>query len=58
MDFFGILITGRYHRDMKILKILAYNPKQLRFYCIFKKLQIADRGRAQPNTTFFKIISA
>ena len=34
--------SGRYHRDMKILKILAANSKRLRVYGIFKKLQIDD----------------
>ena len=29
---------------MKTLKILASNSKQFRFYGIFKKLQIDDRG--------------
>ena len=43
----------RYHRDMKILKILASNSKRLRVYGIFKKLQINDdkRGGGEaPNT--------
>ena len=35
-------ISGRYHRDMKILKILASNSKQFWVYGIFKKLQIDD----------------
>ena len=34
--------SGRYHRDMKILKILASNSKQFWVYGIFKKLQIDD----------------
>ena len=29
---------------MKILKILACNPKRFRFYVIFKKWQIDDVG--------------
>ena len=35
--FFEIFTSSRYHRDMKILKILASNPKRFRFYVIFKK---------------------
>ena len=42
MDFLEIFTSGRYHRDMKILKILASNSKQFRVYSIFKKLQIDD----------------
>ena len=42
MEFFEIFASGRYHRDMKILKILASNSKRLRVYGIFKKLQIDD----------------
>ena len=30
MDFLEIFTSGRYHRDMKILKILASNSKQLK----------------------------
>ena len=37
--------SGRYHRDMKILKILASNSKQFWVYGIFKKLQIDDDRR-------------
>ena len=40
MDFLEIFTSGRYHRDMKILKILASNAKQFRIYGILKKLQI------------------
>ena len=29
MDFLEIFTSGRYHRDMKILKILASNSKQI-----------------------------
>ena len=29
MDFLGVFTSGRYHRDMKILKILASNSKQI-----------------------------
>ena len=42
MDFLEIFSSGRYHRDMKILKILAPNSKRFRVYGIFKKLQIDD----------------
>ena len=53
MDFFEIFTSsGRYHRDMEILKILASNSERLRFYGIFKKWQIDDRGRGRSNTRF------
>ena len=42
MDFLEIFTSGRYHRDMKILKILASNSKRFRVYGIFKKLQIDE----------------
>ena len=42
MVFLKIFTTGRYHREMKIIKILASNSKQFRFYGILKKLQIDD----------------
>ena len=46
MDFLEIFTTGRYHRDMKILKILA--SKRCRVYGIFKKCKIGDdRGGGQ-----------
>ena len=51
MDFSEIFTSGRYHRDMKILKILASNSKQFRVYGIFKKLQIDDDKGGPPNTT-------
>ena len=51
MDFLEIFTTGRYHRDMKILKILASNSKRFRVYGIFKKLQIDDDKGGPPNTT-------
>ena len=45
MDFLEIFNSGRYHRDMKILKILASNSKWFRMDGIFKKWQIDyDRG--------------
>ena len=40
MDFFEVFTSGRYHRDMKALKMLASNSKHLRIYGIFKKCQI------------------
>ena len=51
MDVLEIFITDRYHRDMKILKILASNSKQFRVYGIFKTLQIDDDKGGPPNTT-------
>ena len=51
MDFLEIFTSGRYHRDMKILKILASNSKWGKVYGIFKKLQIDDDKGGQPNTT-------
>ena len=49
--FKNFFTNGRYHRDMKILKILASNSKQFRVYGIFKKLQIDDDKGGPPNTT-------
>ena len=40
MEFLEIFTSGSYDRDMKILKILASNSKQVRVYGIFKKWQI------------------
>ena len=37
MDFLEIFTSGKYHRDMKILKILASNSKPFRVYGILKK---------------------
>ena len=37
MDFLEFFTSGRYHRDMKNLKILASNSKRFRVYGIFKK---------------------
>ena len=45
MDFLDIFTSGKYHRDMKILKILASNFKQFRVYGIFNKWQIDDDRR-------------
>ena len=50
-DFLEIFTSGRYHRDMTILKILASNFKQFRVCGIFKTLQIDDDKGGQPNTT-------
>ena len=51
MDFLQIFTSGRYDRDMKILKILVSNSKRFRVYGIFKTLQI-DNGKGEPpNTT-------
>ena len=60
MDFFEICTSDRYHRDMKILKMLASNSKRLRFYSIFKKWKIGN-GNALANilnTTSSQITSA
>ena len=51
MDFLEIFTSDKYHRDMKILKILGSNSKQFRVYCIFKRLQIDDDKEGPPNTT-------
>ena len=51
MDFLEIFTSGRYHRDMEILKILASNSKRFRVYGIFKQLQIDDDTGGPPNTT-------
>ena len=58
MDFLEILTSGRYHRDMKILQILASNSKRFRVYGIYKKLQIDDDKGGLPNTTISYITSA
>ena len=51
MDFLEIFTSGRYHRNMKILKIVASNSKRFRVYGILKKLQIDDDKGGPPNTT-------
>ena len=51
IDFLEIFTSGRCHRNMKILKILASNSKRFRVYGIFKKLQIDDDKGGPPNTT-------
>ena len=57
MDFLKIFTIGRYHRDMKILKVLASNSKQFRVYGIFKKRQIDDDREGRLNTTLSWITS-
>ena len=49
MNFFEFSTNGRYHRDMKILKVLASNSKQFRVYGIFKngKLMMIGEGTAK-----------
>ena len=45
-----IFTKGRYHRDMKIQKILASNSKRFRVYGIFKRWEVDDdRGAARYN---------
>ena len=44
VDVLEISTSGRYHRDLKILEILASNSKWFRVYGIFRKLQIDDEG--------------
>ena len=58
MDFLEIFTSGRYDREMKILKILASNSKRFRFYGIFKKIQIDDGKGEPPNATISSITSA
>ena len=57
MDFLKIFTIGRYHRDMKILKVLASNSKRFRVYGIFKKRQIDDDREGRLNTTLSWITS-
>ena len=35
--FFEVSTSGRYHKNMKILKTLASNSKYFRIYGVFKK---------------------
>ena len=49
MDFFEAFTSGRYHRDMKILK----SDSDFMAFLISD-----DRRGARLNTTFFKITSA
>ena len=54
MDFIEICTSGRYHREIKILEILAANSKWFRDYDIFKKWQIDDdMGEASKYNNFF-----
>ena len=56
-SFLEIFTSGKYQRDMKILKILATNSKRFRVYGISKKLQIDDDKVGPPNTTISEITS-
>ena len=56
MDFLEILTSGRYHRDMEILEILASNSTRFRFYG-FEKLQIDDDNGGLPNITISWVTS-
>ena len=51
MDFLEIFTSDRYHRDIKIMKILASNSKQFTGYGFFKKLQTDDDNERPANTT-------
>ena len=51
MDLSEIFTSGRYHGDMKILKILASNSKRFRVYGIHKKLLIDGDKGGPSNTT-------
>ena len=52
MAILEIFTSGRYHKYMKILKILTSNSKWFRVDGIFKKLQIDDdKGGGVTNTT-------
>ena len=54
MDFLEIFTSGRYHRDMKILEILASNTKRFRVYGIFKKLQVHGDKRDRQIQQFLR----
>ena len=51
MDFLEIFTSGKYHRDIKFLKILASNSQWFRVYGIFKKWQTDDDKGGLPNAT-------
>ena len=51
VGFLEIFTSGRYHRDMKVLKILASNFRRFRVSGIFKKLQVDDDKWGPPNRT-------
>ena len=42
MDFLEIFTSGKYQKDMKILKIIASNSKWFRVYDIFNKRKSDD----------------
>ena len=56
MGFFKLFTSGRYHKDMKILKILAFNSKWFRFYGIFKKWKIDDREEPSQILHFLRLL--
>ena len=48
MDFLETCTSGRYHRDMKILKILASNSKPFQDYFLTnEKLMMIEEGTAK-----------
>ena len=48
MNFLEIFTSGKYHRGMTVLKILASDSKWFRVYGIFNKWRIDDdRGVGQ-----------
>ena len=51
MGFLEIFNSGRYLKDMEILKILASNSKRFRVYGILKKLHIDDDDQGGPPNT-------
>ena len=53
MDFLEIFTRGRYHRDMKILKILAFNSKEFRAYGITNCKLMMIRGQGDHQTQKF-----
>ena len=62
MEFLETFTSGKYHRDMTNLKILASNSKWFRVYGIFDKWKIDDDRRGGQILHFlrqflFKIIS-
>ena len=40
MDFLEIFASGRYHRDMKVLKILASNFKWFKFMAFLRNYKL------------------
>ena len=53
MDFFEIFTSGRYHTDMKALRILASNSKHFRIYSISKKMTNWCASDGILNAAFF-----